>query len=643
MDLGRLFPELKRRKVFRVAGAYAVVAWVLIEAADVLAPALRLPDWSTTLVVFLAILGLPVALVLAWAFEVTPEGVKRTESEGTTTGRSRVSGYATVVILLTLAGFGAYAYLDEPKAAGPDGPITSIAVLPFLDLSPDKNQEYFSDGIAEELLDALGQVEGLTVPARTSSFAFKDKDISVPAIARQLGVEAVLEGSVRKSGDQVRITAQLIESDGGYQLWSKTYNRRLTDVFAVQDEISMAIVDALRVHLTDQDRGRLAAHGTESTAAYDLYLRGKEYFHKPELSTAERRSHASSAITLLREALREDPEYAPAWAALGRAHRIHPDLDPEEKYDSAVAFARKAVSLDSGLADGYVELGRAYLLGDQQAEALEQFRYATELNPNHAEAIAWIGNMHYYAGRLDESVRDFRRAVELDPANWSNARWLGWTYVELGLFDRGKEWIRRAFFELSDQPARGHCQLSEVAAQWEGDPEAVRLHTDSALGLLPEDPSKSDLVYHCAYGGEIALGNYEKAKEYWDMWSPTLEEDARMRPWIDGFLAVRMGEAERGKRLLHEAEALVHEDMAEDPESAYPHLYLGEIRSVRGDLDGAVDALEQAIDRGYRDYYFLRQNPESKHVNGYPPFEQMMAELKSDVDRMRERVLREGW
>lgn len=646
--LQRLFHELKRRKVFRIAGVYAVVAWGLIEISETVAPLMAMPAWAPKIVLFLALFGFPIALVIAWAFEVTPEGVKRTESDATESAPagSHIPIFVAVVTLLALAGLGAYAYLDRPISAEPDGPITSMAVLPFVDLSAENNQEYFSDGITEELLDALAQVDGLRVPARTSSFAFKGKDADIREIARKLNVEAVLEGSVRKDGNQLRITAQLIEAEGGYHLWSEIYERRLTDIFAVQEEISRAIVEALRVHLTDEDRGRLAVHGTQSTIAYDLYLRGSEYLHKPGLSTRERRSHASSAITLLREALREDPEYAPGWAALARAYGMLPDLPAEENHDSTVAFARKSIALDPELADGYVELGRAHWYAGEIAAAQDQFEHARTLNPEHAEAIAWISNLHWAAGRYDEAIRDLRRALELDPANWEHAYWLGLTYAELGLFDRAREWTRIAFFEISDQAAAGHCELANLAAQYSGDLKAVRLHTDSALALLPDDPASANQVWHCAYAGEAALGNYEAAKEHIERYAETVPEnefDRRIFVFIRGFLALKTGESERADAFLKEAERLSREQMLEMPDDWDPRLTLFEIQAARGELDAAVESLRQAVERGYSNYYWLQQNPETRNLLGYPPFDEVLTELKSDVDRMRERVLRESW
>lgn len=293
MPLHPLFSELRRRKVFRVATVYAIAAWALLEMADVLAPALHLPAWTITFVAFVAFLGFPVALIVAWAFEVTPEGVRRTqtvEGKGEWKGKP---GYVVPGALLALIGVGAYAYVGPSPRQGmnpdpsPDSsPHGSIAVLPFVNMSADPEQDYFSDGLTEELLNALAQIPDLRVAARTSSFAFKNVGAPVDSIGRVLRVAHVLEGSVRKAGDRVRITAQLIRSESGYHLWSETYDRDLSDIFAVQEEIARAIVGALEFELGSGDRVPVAA--TPSLEAYDTYLRSLalDYTNREENETA---------------------------------------------------------------------------------------------------------------------------------------------------------------------------------------------------------------------------------------------------------------------------------------------------------------------------------------------------------------------
>lgn len=255
--------ELKRRRVFRVAAAYAVAGWLVVEVSATILPVLDAPAWTTRLIIVMALLGFPVAVVLAWAFDITPEGVKRT-TELTTAGESDVSrlpggqagriAVAGAVLVLALAGAGWW--MSASRGSGDRPAPHSIAVLPFVNMSGDEENEYFSDGITEELLDHLAKLSGLQVAARTSSFAFKARELPVPEIARQLGVAVVLEGSVRRSGDRVRITGQLIDGQTGYHLWSDSYDRELTDVFAIQDEIAGAIAAQLEVTLGADEIGR---------------------------------------------------------------------------------------------------------------------------------------------------------------------------------------------------------------------------------------------------------------------------------------------------------------------------------------------------------------------------------------------------
>ncbi len=640
VPLQRLFRELKRRKVFRVVGVYAVVAWVLIEVADTVAPLMAMPPWAPKIVVFLALFGFPVAIVLAWALEVTPEGVRRTDAptapgRASPSGRNRLAGVFGAGLLVVLAGFGAYAYLGpEPDEAGPKGPITSIAVLPFADMSAKGDQEYFGDGMAEELLDALAQVEGLRVPARTSSFQFKGESVDIREAARKLNVEAVLEGSVRKDGDRVRITVQLIEADSGYHLWSESYDRSLTDIFAVQDEISREIVRALRLRLTDEDRDGIASTGTQSVLAYELYLRGKDYFRKMAGSPKEGDNHTISAITLLREATREDPQYAAAWAGLARGYVRHPDLSREERTDSLTALAREAIRLDPSLPDGYLNLGVAYWRkGDPQA-ALKQWRYATELNPNHALAADYIAAVHLRSGRIEEAIRSYRQAVESDPAWFRYYDRLADTYARLGLFERADEWTRRGG---AGHPARAQAVLGKHA-QWRGDRDAVRMHADSQMALAPDVP----YAWYSDAGLRSYLGEYEEAQKQLQRYAATLPSEDQ--PLIRlAYLAQQTGDPEGAERLLREAEAHLSQEIGEVPEMFEdgPYSDLARVQAVRGELEAAMESLAHTVgsDRGWSFYYELRTEPEYETLQGYPPFERLMSDLKQEVDRMRERVL----
>ncbi len=290
-SLFRFYHELRRRKVIRVAIVYAFVAWLLIEVASVVFPGLLLPDWTVRLVIALAIIGFPIALVMAWAIELTPDGIKR--ESGTSEQAAEVVATKSITERET----------DERR---------SIAVLPFLNLSNDPENEYFSDGMAEELLNLLCKLPQLTVASRTSSFSFKEKDIDLGTVAGKLGVDVILEGSVRRSGDRVRITAQLIDGKSDRHLWSETYDRELKDIFAVQDEIAHHIVEALEIKLTPtQQRSIQKKATTGDMDAYDFYLRGRYFFERKELDYAQQ---------MFEKAIEQDPEFVLAWAAAAECH-----------------------------------------------------------------------------------------------------------------------------------------------------------------------------------------------------------------------------------------------------------------------------------------------------------------------------------
>ena len=370
--------ELKRRKVVRVAIVYVVVGLVVVEAANNLFPALNLPDWTVTLVVALALLGFPVAVALGWAFEITPSGVQRTAS------------------------------LDagaEPR---------SIAVLPFMDMSPDHDQEYFGDGVAEEVLNVLTRIPDLRVAARTSSFSFKEKGCGIRAIGQELSVATVLEGSVRKSGDRLRITAQLTEVASGFHLWSETYERELEDIFAIQDEIARAIAETLRVTLLREHDRPLVRAGTENSEAYDLYLKGRHCWvrrYKMGLQTA---------LEYFEKAIDKDPEYALPFTGIADVHTIlavYGLLDSAAAHRKAEEAAERAMTLDPELPEAYFSRGLVRVCftydWDGSGSLLER---AVELNPNFAAAHAWMALGLVNPGvRLQEGFDHARKACTLEP------------------------------------------------------------------------------------------------------------------------------------------------------------------------------------------------------------------------------------
>ncbi len=372
-----LFNELKRRKVFKVVIAYVIVAWLLLQVSDTLVPALHLPDWFHSGVAFVLILGFPVAIIFAWAFELTPEGLKKEKdvdrSESITHITSRKLDFVVIGLLVVALGYFAFdkfvldpsrdaelvqattqavteQVVTEQEASAESG--NSIAVLPFVNMSDDASNEYFSDGLSEELLNLLVKIPQLQVAARTSSFSFKGKDVKIAQIARELNVSHILEGSVRKAGNRVRITVQLIKADDGFHLWSETYDRTLDDIFVVQDEIANAVVAALKVTLM----GAIPATRPTDPEVYSLYLQAKY------LNNLLGKEDLEKALTAYEQALAIDPDYAPAWVGLNVVYQNQAKFGwraGAQAMDLSLAAVQQALLIDNKLASAWASL--AYL------------------------------------------------------------------------------------------------------------------------------------------------------------------------------------------------------------------------------------------------------------------------------------------
>lgn len=430
--MGSLFQELTRRNVFRVGAAYLVLAWLVLQIGSVLAPILGLPSNVLSFVVFALVLGFPLAVLFAWAYELTPDGLKRSADVDRTTSVAGKTGktlnwlttvFLVAVVALLLADRFFLSADDGADRAGTDMAFgersyDSIAVLPFVNMSEDASQEFFSDGISEELLNLLAKTKGLRVAARTSSFAFKGKNQDIKGIGEQLDVETVLEGSVRKADTRLRITAQLIDVESGYHLWSETYDRELTDVFAVQDEISEAIVLALAVHFEGT-----AAVAPKSSAgnveAFEQYLLGRTRIGK------RTRADIEAADDHFRKAIEIDPDYAPPWAGRADAIMLLSDTNgaygviPEDyAYELARPMIEKALELDADLPDAHNSLGFLLDKEGHDEEALKSFDRALELRPSFPIALMWKSALLNDLNRWSEANKALETAHRLDPLSF---------------------------------------------------------------------------------------------------------------------------------------------------------------------------------------------------------------------------------
>jgi TolB-like protein len=511
-----LLGELRRRKVIRVAVVYAATAFAVLQAADIVLPRLGVPDWGINLVIALIVFGFPIALVLGWALELTPEGVKRTEAEPEAQGQApALLGKRTVLAsaLLVAVGIGLGAgWLLKPGESAPEessAPMTgggadalgavagpaenSIAVLPFLNLSPDPANAYFADGISEELLNILVGVEGLKVASRTSAFSFKGKDTPIPEIARQLGVRHILEGSVRRQDNRVRITAQLIETSSDTHLWSETFERDLTDIFRVQEEIARAITTAL-VGVLGVRKVSVAAP-TADLEAYERFLRGRTRFYQ--------RVDLDEAIGDLEFAVERDPEFAEAWAFLGAARFVvgnggYPtELDPEVQHARSLPAAERALELDPDLGIALAVKGRMLTRsGDpaQIAAGIRLLERAADRVAADTSARLWLGLTWMELGFVERALPHFVSAQDQDPLVAINNGYLGLAYATQGRWKEAGPLTQRAV-ELSALPFWSYFTAIGLANA--GEAAAARELLAAAQPLLTQDPE---------LGGEFLAG-----------------------------------------------------------------------------------------------------------------------------------------
>ncbi len=426
--MASVWGELKRRNVVRVAVAYAVVSWLILQVTDVLIPLLGLPRWVGGLVFLLLVIGFLLALILSWAYELTPEGVKKEKEVDRNQSITHVTGrkldYFIIGVLVLALGYFAYdkfvlgpsRVADQAAESGKEETADkSIAVLAFADLSPAGDQEYFCDGISEELLNVLAKIPGLRVLARTSSFQFKGENRDIIDIGEKLNVGLVLEGSVRKAGSRIRITTQLIDASNGFHLWSETYDRELENIFAVQDEISVAIVESLKEHLGLQVESVPRMTATANTEAHEAYLRGRYLMVQRKPASVE------GAAREFEKAISLDPDYALAHAELAVAtlllsYSSYRVLTLAESITKGAPHAVQAMALDPTLAEAHAATGFLLMKQWNLEGALTHYRQAIQINPNHSNVYTWMAAvLNDKLGRYDEGFIALETALRLDP------------------------------------------------------------------------------------------------------------------------------------------------------------------------------------------------------------------------------------
>src|SRR5438876_11342393 len=518
MNPGNFFLELKRRNVYKVAVAYAVVAWLTIQAASIFLPAFNAPQWAMQIVILILVVGFPIALAFSWAFEITPEGIVR-ESEVTAdesivhhTGRKIVA--LTMVLAVVATGLLVFQLIRARSTSPSAATISnkSIAVLPFDNLSGDPQNAYFSEGVQDEILTRLAKIAELKVISRTSTQRFKSAPNDLRQIAQQLGVANILEGSVQKSNDQVRVNVQLINALTDAHLWADTYDRRLTDIFAVETEIAKTVADVLQAKLTGSEQHVIAARPTENTEAHQLYLKGRFIWNKRTGTDLKK------SIDYFEQAIAADPNYALAYAGVADGYVWLPGYTagaPRDCYPKATTAAKKALELDDTLAEAHTTLALAIWLYDFDfAQANREFQRAIELNPNYATGHQQYGNNTLSAlGRVDKAIAEGKRAVELDPLSLVINADLGMNYYYARHHDEAIEQLRKTL-EMDPGYYYAHVDLGQVLAAKRAFDQAISEYQNARA--LNDDPFVLWLLGH-AYASSShkseALKILEQLKE----------------------------------------------------------------------------------------------------------------------------------
>ena len=508
MKIDNFFSELKRRNVYKVAVAYIVAGWALSQGIAQVFPVFDVSNWIIRLIVLLIIIGFPIALVLAWAFELTPEGLKRTE-DADLAAQPRAKSHAwiyTVIAgaLLSIGLFmlGRYGFRENTSLSN-ELSAKSIAVLPFGNLSRDPDNEYFAAGIQDEIITRLAQVSDLKVISCTSTQRYKGSGQNLRQIASELGVTNILEGSVQKANDQVHVNVQLLNALTDSHLWADTFDRKLTDVFGVESEIAKTIADTLRAKLTGREEATLSARPTENSAAHDLYLKGRFFWNKRNTNDLKK------ALTYFQQASNEDPSYALAWSGIADVYVLLPlfgGANPADAYPKAKEAANKAVALDPNLAEPHAALGLIGNIFDFDfALSLREFEKAIAFNPNYATAHHWFGNsLLECIGDFERSIVEVRRALELDPLSIAINVDLGYSYYFAGRYPEGIAQIRKAL-DLDPNSYYAHYNLGQVL-EMSGDLPGAISEYEKAV-TLDTDPYPLALLGHA----QALRGNREGA------------------------------------------------------------------------------------------------------------------------------------
>lgn len=616
MDPGSFFAELKRRNVYRVAVAYAVVGWLVMQVAATIVPALHLPGAITTAVVVLVLLGFPIALVLAWAFELTPEGIKRSdkvapaESIAPRTGRKLTITIAVVgalalgLLLFQLTRSKSIAISAPPTTppaseGAPPGeaiPIKSIAVLPFQNLSKDEENAFFADGVQDEILTTLAKVADLKVISRTSVMQYKNTEKrNLPEIAQALKVAHVLEGSVQRAGGRVRVTAQLIDARTDAHLWAERYDRDLADVFAIQSEIAEKIARQLQARLSPTEKAAIEAKPTENVTAYDLYLRAKEISKRPSGGRPEQ----EEVVRLLDEAVARDPTFVPALCLLARAH-VSFYWNAVDETPARLELAERAIHAAAGLQPdgGEVHLARAFFhyWGKREYDAaLAELALARKTLPNDADAVFLTGSLERRKGRWEEATRYLQAAAALDPRNIGRQAEYANVYRQQRRYTEAAQVLDHA---LSLEPNSFELQRDRASLDFAVTGDLRRMQEVATGEAAKSGHSDSVALFRM----QLALlqRDYRAAREALAAYRPKEINQAAgyavPREWYEGLIALGLGNPEEARTWFLAARDRVTARIAARANEGSALVALAQIEARLGRKEQAIRLAERALE-----------------------------------------------
>lgn len=607
----------KGRGLIRTAAIYASTSLTFLGAVNLfgLHYGFSFKLFDSILAVLLC--GFPAALLFSWR-HVLPGRQKFLKKE--------IAAYAA---LAALAGFAVFKISGLPGPFRFSSETRSIAVLPFQNLGDDHADESFSDGVTEDVITQLARISDLKVISRTSIMAYKNTTKNLPLIGKELGVSFILEGSVRREGDRVRIVGQLIDAARDEHLWADTYDRPLTDILALQGEVAQRIAQDLRARLTPGEKERLKKKAKVDPEAYAFYSRGREYYYRYTAGDNEQ------ASALFRKATQIDPSFAPAWAGLGDAFAMSWRYgSPGESLDTAVEMSRKALAIDPDLAEGHKALGLALESKGDVAGGLASYMKAVALNPNYAPVVANIGSINAAMGRFDEAVRWLRKSVELQPGSARFISQVGLQYFNLGMDEPARAWLERS---LEFQPGYVFPEMLLASIPlYAGKAEEARDRIAKILAAHPEEPNALNI----AGDVELLAGRYADARPYYEdlvkATSPVGSPGNKL-----AYVLLKIGDRAGAEKILDASLAgCLGNSGLKDPWSPF-RFYIAEAHAVRGNAAEALDWLEKAVDGGYADRW-LFIDPLLESIRSEPGFAKVEARLQKRLADMRDRVEKMG-